>query len=186
MRTIHLDAMEETRNEELHVQFVIIGIEHDDLETSINDKTKAAITIQPLNLLYNTNMSSNWANCTIRTWCNDTFINALPSSIYDLIKIVNKQTCTGYGNTTLSTTADKAFLLSETEVFEANKNAVGAEGTQYEYYKTSSNRVKGSAWWLRSPSSLSNGYFCTAGAEGNYNASLGKHNRFLVCPALCL
>ncbi len=49
-RAIHLNAMNATTGGEAHaaqnITMVIIGIEHDNLVTPINGKTKAAITLQ--------------------------------------------------------------------------------------------------------------------------------------------
>lgn len=205
MRTIHLDAMAATGVSESHVaqdqQFVIIGIEHDDLKTPINGHTKAAITIQPLRMLSNgteyepgymnsSNTSSGgWEGCARRTWCNSVFVNAFPLAIKNLIKTV-------YNSANLTTTSDNAFLLSETEVFGTKKYSAGnTEGTQYEYFKTSSNRVKysgnatsqGSAarWWERSPSSSGATYFCFVYNDGSANYAIASITRGL-CPALCL
>lgn len=211
MRTIHLDAMAATGVSESHVaqdqQFVIIGIEHDDLKTPINNHTKAAITIQPLRMLSNgitcesgymnssdTN-KGGWEESARRKWCNNVFVNALPSSIQNLIKTVSKLNYKVYNSTNLTTTSDSAFLLSETEIFGAKQYSAGnTEGTQYEYYKTSSNRKKyqgnattqGSAtsWWERSPGSTAFGVFCVA----NSDSAGGRYASFAssLCPALCL
>lgn len=212
MRTIHLDAMAATGVGESHVaqdqQFVIIGIEHDDLETPIDGHTKAAITIQPLRMLSNgtayergymnssnTN-SGGWERCVRRTWCNNVFVNALPSSIQSLVKTVSKLNYKVHNSTNLTTTSDSVFLLSETEIFGANTYSAGnAEGIQYEYFKTSSNRVKysgnatsqGSAyyWWERSPRSSDATYFCNVNSGGSayYGNASGASG---LCPALCL
>ena len=211
-RTIHLDTMEAIGVSESHIaqdqQFVIIGIEHDDLETPINGKTKAAITIQPLKVLSNdaaheygymnssnTN-SGGWEECARRTWCNNVFVNALPSSIQSLVKTVSKLNYKVYNSTNLTTTSDKVFLLSETEVFGSNTNSAGnTEGTQYEYFKTSSNRVKyrGNAtiegstgtWWVRSPYSNSATIFCCVDISGSGGCNAARTTSGL-CPALCL
>ena len=212
MRTIHLDAMAATGVSESHVaqdqQFVIIGIEHDDLETPINNHTKAAITVQPLRMLSNgttyelgymnssnTN-SGGWEGCARRTWCNSVFVNAFPLAIKNLIKTVSKLNYKVYNSTNLTTTSDNAFLLSETEVFGSNTHSVGnTEGTQYEYFKTTSNRKKyqgnattqGSAhhWWERSPHSSYAAYFCRVHIDNFANyADASSANG--LCPALCL
>ena len=211
MRTIHLDAMAATGVGESHVaqdqQFVIIGIEHDDLETPINNHTKAAITIQPLCVLSNgtsaesgymnssnTN-SGGWEGCARRTWCNSVFVNALPLAIKNLIKTVSKLNYK-VSNNTLATTSDKVFLLSETEIFGtiSGHSAGSAEGTQYEYYKTYSNRLKcvGNAttessvttWWERSQMS-NNTHFCRVDSGGVANF-FSANNTIGICPALCL
>ena len=218
MRTIHLDAMAATGVSESHVaqdqQFVIIGIEHDDLETPINNHTKAAITVQPLRMLSNgtsaepgymnssnTN-SGGWEGCARRTWCNSVFVNALPLAIKNLIKTVSKLNYKVYNSTNLTTTSDNAFLLSETEVFGSKTNSAGnTEGTQYEYFKTTSNRTKyqgnatsqGSAyywnerspyWNERYPSSAS-ACFCMVDSDGSTDGSYASYDHGL-CPAFCL
>ena len=212
MRTIHLDAMAATGVGESHVaqdqQFVIIGIEHDDLETPINNHTKAAITVQPLRMLSNgtayepgymnsskTN-SGGWEGCARRTWCNSVFVNALPLAIKNLIKTVSKLNYKVYNSANLTTTSDKAFLLSETEVFGSKAYSVGkTEGTRYEYFKTTSNRTKyrgnatsqGSAyyWWERSPGSGYSTAFCSVNSDGSASNYYASHTRGL-CPAFCL
>lgn len=106
-RTIHHNAMDATGVSESHkandYAYVIIGIEHDDLVTAINGKTKAAITIQTERMLYldtvteynssydtlhecgyinssNTN-SGGWEGCARRTWCNNVYKKCLPTYI---------------------------------------------------------------------------------------------------------
>ena len=212
MRTIHLDAMAATGVSESHVaqdqQFVIIGIEHDDLETPINNHTKAAITVQPLRMLSNgttcetgyTNSSNTnsggWEGCARRTWCNSVFVNAFPLAIKNLIKTVSKLNYKAYNSTNLTTTSDNAFLLSETEVFGSNTNSAGnTEGTQYEYFKTTSNRTKyqgnatlqGSAyyWNERSPFLRYSTCFCMVDSDGSSTGSYASYDHGL-CPALCL
>ena len=87
---------------------------------------------------------------------NNTFKNAVPSIISNSIKNVIKQNYKVYNDATITTTSDYCFLLSETEVAGAKFISIGSEeGTQYEYYKTSSNRIKkikgrNSWWWERS------------------------------------
>ena len=212
MRTVSLSAMSATGVSESHVaqdqQFVIIGIEHDDLAEPINDKTKAAITVQPLRMLSNKTTresgymnSSNtnnggWEGCARRTWCNNVFINALPFYLQSSLKSVNKKNFKVHNSSTITTTSDKAFLLSETEIFGTiTYSKANTEGTQYDYYKSSSNRVKyqgnatsqGSAsyWWERSPDSSGSGSFCRVNGDGSaycYYAS----STYGLCPAICL
>ena len=212
MRTIHLDAMAATGVGESHVaqdqQFVIIGIEHDNLKTSINNHTKAAITIQPLRVLSNgttsergymnssnTN-SGGWESCARRAWCNNVFVKAFPLAIKNLIKTVSKLNYKVYNSTNLTTTSDNAFLLSETEVFGSYTHSLGnTEGVQYEYFKTTSNRKKyqgntatqGSAysWWGRSPRSSGAAGFCLVGSDGSAGCNVASHADGL-CPAVCL
>lgn len=213
MRTIHLSAMAATGVGESHVaqdqQFVIIGIEHDNLKTPINGKTKAAITIQPLRVLSNGTTSEDgymnssgtnsggWEGCARRTWCNNVFVNALPLIIKQTIKTVSKLNYKVYDSNTLTTTSDSAFLLSEVEVFGKQFFAEGAtEGTQYEYFVTLSNtrKYRGNAtssgssedWWERSPSATSNSRFCFVDSSDCGGMHYSATTTFGLCPAICL
>ena len=211
MRTIHIDATDATGIAGLDdsydaqdQKFVIIGIDHDDLETEINGHTKAAITIQPLEPLYDKNRiyghmntantnSGGWEECPRRTWCNNVFYNALPLSYQNIIKPIIKLNYKVYNSDTLSTTIDKVFLLSETEVFGKNKFSVGdTEGIQYEYYKTSSNSKKyvrnGTypvCWAERTPMNNSNTSFCAVWTDGTASGYRSNDN-FTFAPAICL
>lgn len=166
-REMSLSAMEAEYVNEPHyaqtVELTIIDFDHDDLVNSVNGKTKALVTVQPKNCLNNTGIMNTtntneggWEECARRSWCNNTFKNAIPSIISNSIKNVIKQNYKVYNDTTITTTLDYCFLLSETEVYGAKIHSIGSEeGTQYEYYKTSSNRIKqikGSKtwWWERS------------------------------------
>lgn len=160
-RNITLSAMSATYVNESHasqtVQLTIIGFDHDDLVTPINGKNKALITVQLKDCLnekgkiHGDNLSLVlWRGCNRRTWCNNTFKNSIPSVIRDLIKDVNKINYITKSSS-ISTTHDSCFLLSETEIFGRKYLSFGdEEGVQYEYYRTSSNRVKGEIWWTRS------------------------------------
>lgn len=187
-RTVHLSAMDAVgvgeSHEEQDVQFVICDFEHDDLTTPVNGHLKAAVTLTQKNCLnekgYINSTKTNsggWEESERRIWCNDIFKNSIPSTIKSMIKNVNKQNYKVYNSTALSITSDYCFLLSETEIFGANKNSIGSnEGSQYEYYKTTSNRVKqvnGSnvSWWERSPYSGYNGNFCHVGETGEPNTN---------------
>lgn len=201
-RNVTLSAMSAKGVGESHssqtVQLAIIGFNHDDLATSVNGKTKALITVQLKNCLNtegymnssNTN-SGGWEGSARRTWCNNVFKNAIPSTIKGLIKNVNKKNYKVYNSTTLSTTSDSCFLLSETEIFGSKTYSAGAtEGTQYEYYKTSSNRIKqvnGSNyyWWERSPRSSSSATFCVVYSNGSASYFNAGDARGLA-PGFCL
>ena len=218
MRTIHIDAMQAIGVGESHVaqdqQFVIIGINHDDLETPINGHTKAAITIQPLRVLSNGTSGEGgymnyletyvggWEECARRKWCNDVFYNALPLLYQNNIKPVIKLNYKPKSGADITTTGtnDKAFLLSETETFGAKHYSAGTtEGTQYEYYKTSANLIKytgnatkkGSAtiWWERSPCYEGDkqvSYVSNKGINSNSYGYFANYTYYCFCPAFCL
>ncbi len=161
---------------------VIIGFNHDDLKEKAGERTKAAVTIQCRetfqrkgfhgnNALNNYDNDFNWLKVPMRQWYNQNFVNAMPETFNKLIKTVNKKNLKYHTRTDEAPiiSEDKAFLLSVPEVIGVSSasNYAGTEtlleGEQYEYYKTSSNRVKyinnnGNKtetveWWLRSPSS---------------------------------
>lgn len=168
-RTIHHNAMAATGVSESHKAndyiYVIIGIEHDDLVTAINGKTKAAITIQTERMLYldttteynssydtshecgymnssNTN-SGGWGYCDRRTWCNNVYKKCLPTYIQNMMKQVRKLTSEGSQSNTIKTSNDYAFLPSEIEIFGSTTYSYAGEGKQYQYFKNATaNRYK--------------------------------------------
>lgn len=160
-RTIHHNAMDATGVSESHrandYAYVIIGIEHDDLVTAINGKTKAAITIQTERMLYldttteyNTSYnashecgyinesstnSGGWEGCARRTWCNNVYKKCLPTYIQNMMKQVKKLTSAGSKSSTIKISNDYAFLLSEIEIFGSTTCSYAGEGKQYQYFK---------------------------------------------------
>lgn len=168
-RTIHHNAMDATGVSESHrandYAYVIIGIEHDDLVTAINGKTKAAITIQTERMLYldttteyNTSYneshecgyingsstnSGGWEGCVRRTWCNNVYKKCLPTYIQNMMKQVKKLTSAGSRSSTIKISNDYAFLLSEIEIFGSTTYSYAGEGNQYQYFKNATaNRYK--------------------------------------------
>lgn len=168
-RTIHHNAMDATGVSESHrandYAYVIIGIEHDDLVTAINGKTKAAITIQTERMLYldttteyNTSYnashecgyingsstnSGGWEGCARRTWCNNVYKKCLPTYIQNMMKQVKKLASVGSRSSTIKVSNDYAFLPSEIEVFGSIKYSFAGEGEQYQYFKNATaNRYK--------------------------------------------
>ena len=168
-RKMHLSAMSSgTGANESHVAqdmtMVIIGIEHDNLKTPINGKTKAAVTLQCKEVLGNngsaeygyiwgsstsTASDSNYSQNPRRTWLNGTFINSLPSGIKSLVKTVVKKNIANHSSSPGAgpDTEDKAFLTSYPEMFGSAsysyyKGSVALEGEQYAYYNSNARRIK--------------------------------------------
>ena len=174
-RVIHIDALSApvAGSNRAHVAqdmtFRIIGFKHDNLTTSINGITKAAVTIECREIMGNNDLMENdyisgssdgstyenpiyWDNAYRRIWLNNDFVNALPSTFNTLIKEVVKGNLQGHNNTTsVVNTNDKAFFLSYPEVFGQKSYAnyrsgaypVGYyEGIQYEYYINNSSNKK--------------------------------------------
>lgn len=219
-RTIHHNAMDATGVSESHkandYAYVIIGIEHDDLVTAINGKAKAAITIQTERLLYldttteynnsldashecgymnSSDMNSGgWEGCERRTWCNNVYKKCLPAYVQSMMKQVKKLTSVGGQSSTIKTSNDYAFLLSEIEIFGNISYSFGGEGTQYQYFKNATankyksprtnNSYASGIWWERSPCRSANESFCVVNAAGNTNIADASQERSLA-PCLC-
>lgn len=168
-RTIHHNAMDATGVSESHrandYAYVIIGIEHDDLVTAINGKTKAAITIQTERMLYldttteynasynashecgyingSSTNSGGWEGCARRTWCNNVYKKCLPTYIQNMMKQVKKLTSVGSQSSTIKVSNDYAFLPSEIEIYGRATYSYAGEGKQYQYFKNATaNRYK--------------------------------------------
>mgnify|MGYP003264018990 FL=1 len=159
----------------------IIGFDHDQLTSG----GMAGITFQLVDCLNQTaNMNSSntnaggWNSSAMRTRMS-TYLSQLPAALRNVIKTVNKRTSAGNQSSSIQTTQDKLFLLSEIEIFGATTYSFAGEGTQYEYYaagNTTIKKVNGSAndWWERSPYSGNTGNFCIVGYSGSatiYGAS---------------
>lgn len=220
-RSIALSAMSATGVSESHhadsYDFVIIGHKHDDLTTPINGITKAAITVQLDRILYtdttsetysssdrnaahefgymnNTNTNvGGWTSCARRTWCNNVFFGALPATTQSMIKNVDKKTSAGNTSSTINTDSDKAFLLSEIEIFGTTSYSASGEGSQYQYFTTASNIYKkpsedtyvSAYWWGRSPNVSNASSFCNVRRNGNANGNSAS-GAFGLAPAFCL
>ncbi len=197
------------------IDLVLIGNNHDDLVNPINGITKAIFTMQTKNCL-ETEMSmfidcdgpkfSLWSESEIRNYLSTEFKNTLPACLVSLIKTIRKVTYryayTSYSSYRGSTTTeDDIFLLSEMEVYGTQAMGTestygsGSDGTQYEYYKTASNRVKylgingtsAKTWWLRSSFVDSGGcsYSRLVNSNGNVNLNFAD-DTYGLAPAFCI
>lgn len=164
--------------------FKVMGFNHDTLtsSTAYGSATatgKAGMTLQMADCLAatakmnssNTN-SGGWESCAMRTSNMATYLSQLTSAWQSVVKQVNKLSSAGSQSTTIKTTADKLFLLSEVEIFGSATYSVSGEGSQYAYYKAGNSKVKnvnGSAgyWWERSPYASSTTSFCLVNSNGN-------------------
>jgi phage baseplate assembly protein gpV len=177
---------------------VIIGFDHDNVtDANSYGRSKAGITWQletclastyPMNSS-NTN-SGGWTSSVMRSTTMKTLLSQLTSELQSAIVPVNKLTSAGSQSTTINTTSDSLFLLSEIEIYGATNYSKAGEGTQYEWYEAGNSKVKtvnGSAfhWWERSPSGSNTTTFCAVdsngGAGGNVaGASYGVSFGFCV------
>lgn len=136
----------------------------------------------------NTN-EGGWSSCAMRSTHLPVILALMPTEVQNGIREVNKLTSAGTFSSTINTTADKLFLLSEVEIFGSTSYSAAGEGTQYDYYKAGNSKVKkrsGSAanWWERSPFASASTAFCLVGgggSAGNYYASYANGVAFGFC-----
>lgn len=221
MRTVSLSAMAATGVGESHraqdVQFVIGDFEHDDLATPINGHSKAAVTLLQKDCLMDATSASNsnngsgdaergymnstntnvggWKGCARRTWCNNIYFKAFPTTWQSMVKMVNKKVSVGNNSSTIETVQDKIFLAAEIEIFGSTTYSFAGEGAQYQYYKNATaNRYKMPKWssssvshiyWERSPYSGNTTHFCNVYDNGYANITFAS-TACGVAPCLCI
>lgn len=186
---------------------VVIGFNHDELSTS-NSKygTYAGISFQLKDCLYTIaqmnsswTTSGSWASSAMRKYLNengtkadgtsdasqDCIYNQIESDAKNVIKQVKKVTATEYNATTVTSTDDYLWILSEKEVFGARIYSISTEfdnasNTQYIYYAdTNNSKIKklngsSSSWWLRSPNRNSYSDFSIVDSDGDaYTSAAG-------------
>ena len=76
----------------------------------------------------NTN-SGGWTSCAMRSTHLPAILALMPTEVQNGIREVNKLTSAGNKSSTINTTADKLFLLSEVEIFGSPSYSVSGEGT---------------------------------------------------------
>ena len=158
----------------------IIGKNHDDLADGTG---KAPLTFQ-MHDCYATTYQMNptgtnaggWRDCQMRTQTMPALKALMPAEAQAGIRPVNKLTSAGNQSSSIVTTSDELFLLSEVEVFGSIKYSINGEGTQYAYYQAGNSKVKnlsGSAyaWWERSPRSGNSIRFCHVYSSGSADAN---------------
>lgn len=199
-RSINLSAMSATGVGESHAsqsaEFVLMNAGG---KTLSNGKT-CSFVVGMKNCLKETgyinssdDSTTGWDKCARRTWCNNVFYNAIPSSIRSIFKECKNVTASTGGQlqASLTTSEDYFALPAEKEIFgdgygysksgvsadsEANSSAL----TQFTWYKTASNRIKqvngsNAWWWERSPYGSGSNYFCNvrSGGAGNGTSASG-------------
>ena len=158
----------------------IIGKNHDDLADGTG---KAPLTFQ-LHDCYATTYAMNsgntnrggWQNSAMRTTHLPAILNMMPAEVKAAIRDVQKKSSAGNQSSSIQTTNDKLFLLSEIEIFGRTTYSFAGEGKQYAYYKAGNSKVKNrngiaDGWWERSPRSSTSTSFCFADSTGNANSS---------------
>lgn len=154
------------------------------------------------NRQWHSSNTNDYANSTIHSYLNSTFLNLFESNIKKAIKQVKLPYRKGSGTSTTVTSGSnglsaKIFLLSATETsFNFSSYMPSGEGAELAYFKgcadnsADSKRVaylNGSAtgWWLRSPDCGHFGSALCVGASGDWNGNLCSSS-YGIRPALIL
>ena len=153
------------------------------------------------NRAWHSSNTNDYANSTIHSYLNSTFLNLFESNIKNAIKQVKLPYRKGSGTSTTVTSGSnglsaKIFLLSATETSFDFSYMPSGEGAELAYFKgcadnsSDSKRVaylNGSAahWWLRSPRCDNFSYALYVGSSGVWYVS-GCSNSDGIRPALIL
>lgn len=137
------------------------------------------------NRQWHSSNTNDYANSTIHSYLNSTFLNLFESNIKNAIKQVKLPYRKGSGTSTTVTSGSnglsaKIFLLSATETSFSFSSMPSGEGAELAYFKgcadnsSDSKRVaylNGSAtgWWLRSPSCNYFTYALCVYSDGDWN-----------------
>lgn len=153
------------------------------------------------NRAWHSSNTNDYANSTIHSYLNSTFLNLFESNIKNAIKQVKLPYRKGSGTSTTVTSGSnglsaKIFLLSATETSFDFSYMPSGEGAELAYFKgcadnsSDSKRVaylNGSAtgWWLRSPGCNGFGGALCVGSDGGWGGG-GCSNSCGIRPALIL
>ena len=153
------------------------------------------------NRAWHSSNTNDYANSTIHSYLNSTFLNLFESNIKNAIKQVKLPYRKGSGTSTTVTSGSnglsaKIFLLSATETSFDFSYMPSGEGAELAYFKgcadnsSDSKRVaylNGSAtrWWLRSPDCSSVNVALYVDSSGDWNGS-DCSNSYGIRPALIL
>ena len=153
------------------------------------------------NRQWHSSNTNDYANSTIHSYLNSTFLNLFESNIKNAIKQVKLPYRKGGGTSTTVTSGSnglsaKIFLLSATETSFSFSSMPSGEGAELAYFKgcadnsSDSKRVaylNGSAtvWWLRSPSCdfFSNALYVFSNGDWSHDFCSGSYG---IRPALIL
>ena len=153
------------------------------------------------NRAWHSSNTNDYANSTIHSYLNSTFLNLFESNIKNAIKQVKLPYRKGSGTSTTVTSGSnglsaKIFLLSATETSFNFSYMPSGEGAELAYFKgcadnsSDSKRVaylNGSAtgWWLRSPHCSSFDNALVVNSNGGWNGSSCSYS-YGIRPALIL
>lgn len=203
-RQVRLSAMPATSTFESHsaetVTFVLMNKGGKELaEATASGRTTCSFVVGMKDCLSERGVINptqtnpgGWDKCSRRTWCNDIFKNAIPPTLLPIFKQHKNITAGGAtGATEMSaqaiTSVDYFALAAEKEVFGTNTYAdstTESSLTQFEWYKTSANRIKkqdggSNSWFERSPNAKTSAYFCCVANNGAAYYTLPDYKKCL-------
>lgn len=179
----------------------IMGFEYDDLADG-SGKAKISFgmadsfaTTQKMNGSDTT--AGGWTSCALRTTIINTLLPAFTAAIgANIIKPVTKRTSAGSKSTTINTSTDSLWLLSEYEVFGATTYSVAGEKPTdksicYPIFTSAASRIKkvGSSavyWWERSPYASSSAIFGGVNSSGSAGGGQAAQYSFGVALGFCV
>lgn len=174
-------------------QVDIIGKAHDDYA---DGSGKAPLTFMMHNLygeLWKMNEEATnvggWESCYMRTNRMPELLSHFTAPAKDAVREVSKVSGVGGGSNATTTTSDKLFLASMTEIFGSSYTSY-RDGTKYEYFASKIECKKyygnnSTYWWTRTP------YAGTDYQFGNITDSGGpgfsaSDNQYGIAFAFCL
>ena len=205
-RTVSLSAMSATGVGESHVAqdvtFVLMNAGGKQLVTPLNSISECAFIVGQKNLLSNgttleycvlnsSTVVTYWSTSSRRTWCNNVYYNAIPSTLKSIFKEFQNSTDNGSNSIIIN---DYFSLPAEKELFGSNTYSQSSweQGlSQFKYYETSTNRSKkvgnngnNSRYWTRSRAVLTNNaYQCIVGPSGtDGSAAVNENYTYGVAP----
>jgi len=149
------------------------------------------------NRMHNTTTNANvWTACDMKKTHLPALLALMPDAAQAAVKPVSKKTAVGRGSSTITTSSETLFLLSEVEVDGAVVNSYSGEGSQYAYYAEGRSMIKyapssfgtgtmsTTVWWLRSPRNTGGSNFCTVSKTGVVGTATAT-GTYGVAPAFC-
>ena len=153
------------------------------------------------NRQWHSSNTNDYANSTIHSYLNSTFLNLFESNIKNAIKQVKLPYRKGSGTSTTVTSGSnglsaKIFLLSATETSFSFSSMPSGEGAELAYFKgcadnsSDSKRVaylngSSAGWWLRSPYCYDFNYALYVNSNGDWHSN-NCSGSYGIRPALIL